>query len=212
MLEKSGNGLVYKQVGSEVVFSLVDLSGKDLSAKRLFTKKKTMADNMWSVLPLEDYNLARPAEPGELGVELLVHARANGRILDHFRIAVGGSRIIDVTTTTGLLFGSEMLPTTAVNFQLRPDEIGLRQNSITSEWIDVVDQIRSRDFLVGDDPEDDDNEELLSLLDTIDDASGTNASVRWAVAVTEQQTLELVLQALPASADTLNGRLMVNYI
>jgi hypothetical protein len=150
-----------------------------------------MAIKTWSVLPLENYSLARLEEPGKLGVELLMHARANGRILDRFRLVVGSSKIKDVATTTNLLFGSEILPATAVNFQLRRVEIGLRQNSTTSEWIDVVGQIRYSDILVGDN-----DEELLSLLDTIDDASGTYTSVRWAVAITEQQTLaELVLQA-----------------
>jgi hypothetical protein len=165
-----------------------------------------MANPAWTVLPLESFELALPEEPGELGAVLLIHARPNGRLMDHFRFSVGGSRILDVVTTTRTLFSSEMLPDTRISFQIRPAEIGIRLNQITSEWIDVVDNIKSRDFLAGDNPDDDDNDELVALLESIEDTSEVNASIRWAIGVTSERTMELVLQALPASADTLNGK------
>jgi hypothetical protein len=117
-----------------------------------------MANPIWITLPLEPFELTVPEEPGEL-----IHARPNGRLMNHFRFSEGGSRILDVVTTTRTLFSSEMLPDTRISFQIRPTEIGIRLNQITTEWIDVI-------------------------------------------GVTSERTMELDLQALPASADTLNGK------
>jgi len=44
----------------------------------------------WIVLPDEEFELAAARDPGQLGVDLLVQARPNGRLLDHFRLVVGG--------------------------------------------------------------------------------------------------------------------------
>jgi hypothetical protein len=48
----------------------------------------------WDVFPAEQIVTAAPRDPGELGMELLVQMRDNGRIQDHFRIAIGGTRLL----------------------------------------------------------------------------------------------------------------------
>ena len=42
----------------------------------------------------EDFELATARDPGILGVELMAQVRPNGCIMDHFRLALGGSHII----------------------------------------------------------------------------------------------------------------------
>jgi hypothetical protein len=49
-----------------------------------------------------------------------------------------------------------------------------------------------------------DNEDLLTLMSGLTDQA--QASVRWAIGATTDNWLELVLQALPASASVLNGK------
>jgi hypothetical protein len=49
------------------------------------------------VFGAEQFETAAPREAGELGLELMAQVRPNGRILDHFRVTLGGSKIIDVS-------------------------------------------------------------------------------------------------------------------
>ena len=49
----------------------------------------------WNILPAEDFEIAVPRDPGEIGVELMAQIRTNGRILDHFRLALGGSNMLE---------------------------------------------------------------------------------------------------------------------
>jgi hypothetical protein len=48
----------------------------------------------WDVFPAEQFDTASPRDPGKLGMELLVQMRDNGRIQDHFRIALGGTKLL----------------------------------------------------------------------------------------------------------------------
>jgi hypothetical protein len=43
---------------------------------------------------MEEFASAAPRNPGELGVEVLAQIRPNGRILDHFRVTLGGSKFL----------------------------------------------------------------------------------------------------------------------
>jgi hypothetical protein len=44
----------------------------------------------WNVVSAEQFATAQPRAAGILGMELLVQARPNGRMLDHFRMSLGG--------------------------------------------------------------------------------------------------------------------------
>jgi hypothetical protein len=169
-----------------------------------------MSTENWPTLPLADYALAAPRAPGELGVELLVQARPSGRLTDHFRFTIDGSKRLTASFTSQLVFLSPMLPASVITIQLRPNEIQFRQNTTTSEWIDLCDGIRARDFLVdleGEDSEEEEsNDDFVALLDSAADKSEVSASVRWALTVNPDGLLALELQALPASAATLNSK------
>ena len=49
----------------------------------------------WDIFPVADFTSASTRNEGELGMELLAQARPNGRVLDHHRVSLGGSRILD---------------------------------------------------------------------------------------------------------------------
>jgi hypothetical protein len=169
----------------------------------------------WTVLPLEDYALAVPGEPGDLGIEMMVQARANGRIMDHYKFVVGGS-VMSVTILSNKVYTADMLPAAALSFQMRPAQIRFRQNMVTSDWIDINDRIRSRDCLVSgqEDEEDEDrNAEFIKLLDGLEDKEGAAASIRWALSARADGMFDLELQSLPASATVLNSKpILAGYV
>ena len=49
----------------------------------------------WNILPAEDFEIAVPRDPGEIGVDLMAQIRNNGRILNHFRLVLGGSKLLE---------------------------------------------------------------------------------------------------------------------
>ena len=51
----------------------------------------------WAVFPAEDFETACPRLPGTLGVELMAQVRPNGRVMDHWRLAIGGSSNLTIT-------------------------------------------------------------------------------------------------------------------
>ena len=50
----------------------------------------------WEAMGAEDFTTAGPRNAGPCGMELLAQVRPNGRILDHYRVTLGGSRILDI--------------------------------------------------------------------------------------------------------------------
>ena len=98
----------------------------------------------WPAFPAADYELAVPRDPGALGVEVMAQARVNGRIVDHFRVAVGGASILRVNFTTRDIYLSERIPVTPLQFEVWPRDVKLRRNMATSEWMDVNTLVASR--------------------------------------------------------------------
>ena len=46
----------------------------------------------WFTFPATDFELAAPRITGDYTVEILAQARPNGRVMDHWRITLGGDR------------------------------------------------------------------------------------------------------------------------
>jgi hypothetical protein len=49
------------------------------------------------VLEADLFATAVPRDPGDLGAEVLAQVRGTGQIADHFRVTLGGSKILDVS-------------------------------------------------------------------------------------------------------------------
>lgn len=165
----------------------------------------------WPCFASEDFEVAVPRDPGLLGLEVMAMARVTGRIVDHFRVAVGGTAILKARFTTRDLFLSESLPQTALIMETWPRDVVLRRNMTTSEWMDVSVLLASNDIEVDGEgargsESPDTNEELLGILRGGKERPSYAASVRWAVTVGSDGLMELNLQGFPAASTTLTGK------
>jgi hypothetical protein len=163
----------------------------------------------WAIFPKDDFALACPRDPDELGAELMVIARPTGRLQDHFRVAIGGSKPLQALFSTKDVFTTALMPEASLQLNVRPAEVKIRRNQTTSEWHDVTSKLKARDILAYrqlDTEDEDDTEDLLELIEQLADKEEVSASYRWAVGVTTGLKLELVLQRLPASAKHLNSK------
>ena len=84
-----------------------------------------------------DFTTGGPRSAGDCGMELLAQVRPNGRILDHFRITLGGSKILNISVPlASLLIGA---PDSGLSIKLAtwPRDIEIKRNMTTSNWADI---------------------------------------------------------------------------
>jgi len=162
----------------------------------------------WLILPAEDFETATARDPGDLGLEVLVQMRPNGRIMDHWRIAVGGSKILEVKVKlSDILPAVAELPAVMMTYQKWPAEIEIRRNMTTSAWADITDLLTANEVHLataeGDVVE---NATAIETLGALRDKAVNSASWRWAICVGESARMELQLQCLPGSAALLTSK------
>ena len=157
----------------------------------------------WEVMAADDFTTARPRNAGLCSMELLAQVRPNGRILDHYRVSLGGSRILDVNCRLAELL---LCPATAelwFKYSVWPRDVDIKRNMSTSAWSDVYNLLASKRASVVDG----ENQLIPSdrLLEDIKEA-GNMAAMRFAVVAGEDAKMQLQLQCLPGSANTLMGK------
>jgi hypothetical protein len=162
----------------------------------------------WDFFPSEDFELAAPRFAGRLGAEIMAQARPNGRVMDHWRVALGGSEILLASTDlTKIIPAASSLPKWRLSYNMWPRDIVIRRNMACSEWTDVLSLIERNDVIIDDNMgEPVLNTLVLGELKKIKSKEPVSASFRWAVVIGCDHSMELQLQSLPASASFLAGR------
>jgi hypothetical protein len=164
----------------------------------------------WDIRPQEDFDLACTAlasseEPAL--VQLLAQLRPTGRILDNFRLSIGGSQILEAELDLGAMIPTETLQGYRLAFQYWPRDIAIRRNMMSSSWQDVPNLVAANNATVLDPtgagvP----SAEFHHILEELPDEGPEGCAIRWAVVVGEDGHLKLQLQSLPSDAPSLNGR------
>ena len=152
---------------------------------------------------MADFTSANPHNVGELGVELLAQARPNGQVLDHFRVTVGGSRIIEAKFHLAKLHLTPVTSPWRMRFQRWPRDLEIRRNMTTTTWESVATLLASREAAIID--EEDQIVATETALEYLE-KEGKMASIRFAVVIGEDTKMQLLLQGLPASAEALMGK------
>ena len=160
----------------------------------------------WDLFNAEDFELAVPRSPGELGVELLALVRPNGRIMDHWRLTIGGSEILEAELhLRELIPTAANLPSVTAVYQLFLAAIDIRRNMTASPWLDLVDLLRANDIVLKEGSEVT-TADVVETLSNLPDKNFASASLRWAVCASDSGRLELQLQSLAATSKYLSGR------
>ena len=152
---------------------------------------------------MADFATACTRNAGELGMELLAQVRPNGRVLDHYRISMGGSRIIDVNAPMSLILAKQRASGLRFRYQVWPKDVTIRRNMTTSLWANVYDLLSARAASVT--QEDGTQVPTEVLLEEMKEAK-SDAAIRFAVVIGEDSRMQLQLQSLPSTAATLMGK------
>ena len=162
--------------------------------------------NEWVVLEMEDFETASPRELSELGMEIMAQVRSSGRIMDHFRIALGGSRTLKPSFAARELFTSSSTPAMTLTWETWPRDIVIRRNMATSEWIDVINLVAANEMMASTPDKPESNAEFMAVVNKQSGKTSFGASIRWAVGVGPDKRMELTLQGLPGTATYLAGK------
>lgn len=161
----------------------------------------------WDVFPAEEYTTATPRNPQELGVELLVQVRPNGRMLDNFRFVIGGSELIELFIPLSAVLNIPDLPAWGLKYSVWGRDITIRRNMATSAWFDAREMVQANEARVVDnDANPIDAKLYLDIGDAAADRGSSSFSLRWAICVGEDNNMQLQLQALPAPESSFSGK------
>jgi hypothetical protein len=163
----------------------------------------------WPHFEAADFELAVPRGSGKAVMELMMQLRPNGRAMDHFRVALGGSCLFDTVIGFGTLLTTTDLQKLQLTFDFWAADVKIRRNMSTSEWYDIYDKVLKNKMKVQHTSgKTVDTEELTAILDLLDRSETflKTASMRYAVVAGPDNKMWLELQGLPGSAKMLNSK------
>jgi hypothetical protein len=162
----------------------------------------------WELFEDKDFSLAAPRLAGDAVLELMAQARPNGRVVDHWRVALGGNKILQADFRMAEICRSSTISAYKLRFQAWPRDVTIRRNMTSSAWMDGEALLKRREFAVYKQgleeacPED----ELLQELAKEEDPSKKAFALRFAVGAGADKLLVLQLQGLPASEASLTSK------
>ena len=159
----------------------------------------------WDLFQMEEFTIAYPRNPGEAGLEVMVQARDNGRLIDHVCVTLHGSLMLKVSVPIGAIFIAADQPAWTLSWDLWPRDIIMRRNMASSAWVDVLTAIQANEIEVTDDKGPIPKEKIEAFFKQGKDKLVLHAAIRWAAGIGEDQRMILILQGLPASASQLEG-------
>ena len=162
----------------------------------------------WEIFEDKDFNLAAPRLAGDAVFELMAQARPNGRVVDHWRVGLGGSKILQADIKLAEMCRTTSISAYKLRFQAWPRDVMIRRNMISSAWLDGEALLKRREFVVSKDGQDEacPEDELLKELAKEEDPTKRAFAIRFAVGVGADKSLNLQLQGLPASESTLTSK------
>jgi hypothetical protein len=164
----------------------------------------------WTILHAQEYETATPRITGDITLQICAQLRPSGRILDHFRVALGGTRILDYEAELSHLIPVNTFKGWRIKGQARLTDIAIRANVFSSAWIDLSTTVAMREMEIFDkDGAQIPAGEFLRILEDLDDDGPSAASYRFAVIIGEDAKPRLQLQSLPASAVLLAGKALL---
>jgi hypothetical protein len=152
------------------------------------------------------FHVDQPPNDAAYTAELFAQVRDNGRILDDFKVVLGGTDCLEAEFSLGKIFTDPTIASHSISIQRWPRDLDLRKGLLSGLWKDFAMLVSTRDASVLD--KDGAGIPASEFLKMIEQAEGGPASgaARWATVLGDNEKLCLQLQGLPAAAAVLNGK------
>ena len=162
----------------------------------------------WDIFEANDFETAPSRTASDLSVEVMAQIRPNGRIMDHWRVATGGTSILEASMDIRTIIpAAANLPKCTLKFQCWPADLGIRRNMTTSPWQDVMTLLAANELTAEDEGgQAVECRDVVVNLQALPVRSVISAVLRWAICVSKDGKLEVQLQCLPAAVNTLSSK------
>ena len=163
--------------------------------------------NDWEYNDLDDFETAPTNVTGDYTFELYVQLRPSGRILDHFRVVLGGSKPLDINVSLTDMIPSDRFKGWRYRTQVHPRDLNLRRNMVSSAWIDTPATLLFNEASIFNaEGEVVPNDVFMAMLDDLPEAGPETVATRYCVTIGADGRPALQFQSLPASAVALSGK------
>ncbi len=165
-----------------------------------------MNDSRYTIEPSSKFRTYNPEheEDNGLGAYFLLQIADSGRAEDHFRFHLSGQDELDVEFAGRDLILARNFRQYLFRAQVHPGELELRQNCVSTAWVDLASMVEEGQLLV----------ELPGTRDAAEsfkvdwaaakaEDPGVGAGLRW-ILLASSDGLKLELQTLPLAAHALN--------
>ncbi len=85
----------------------------------------------------DDFDTASANMVGDYTLEIFAQLRNTGRILDHFRCVLGGSKHLKINASLTDMFPNECFRGWRYRTQKSPSEVVIRKNMFSSAWVET---------------------------------------------------------------------------
>ena len=162
----------------------------------------------WEIFPHTDFEIAAPRLAGDTVMEMMAQVRPNGRCVDNWRIAIGGSKILEADFRLKEICRSTSINPFKLRFQAWPKDVKIRRNMTSSAWYDGLELLARREMVVFKEGSEEPakTEDLLEILEAIEDTGKKAFSIRFGVGVGPDQKLVLELQGMPATEAVMKSK------
>ncbi len=151
----------------------------------------------WDVFPMEEYPTAIARCPGKASIEVMAQARANGRLIDHFKVTINGSEVLNVNFPLSAVFSVADMPDWRIQWDIWPRDIPIRRNMSSSNWADLYSGILSNEIFVFDDKGPVPKDKIEGFFQQGKGKLTLHAAFRWAVGISDDLRMMVGLYALP---------------
>ena len=147
---------------------------------------------------------ASPRQAEHTDAHLLLQTNASGQAIEGFRVALDGAAV-DADFWARDILEVQHLKKFRLRYEIRPEDIDLRPNTLSSRWEDIDDLLAQGTVSAFEgEGREDKNAIARKMLDAARHLDNdTGASLRWIVQAEGNRGLKLVLQCLPRPASRL---------
>ena len=157
MCKKKSASIVIWKIHKKPFQPLLSLPSKRAVIQKILQKLQTInfkygvSPGKWFISDAGEFDTARPRAASECCMEVMAQVRANGRVMEHWRIATRGTALLKVSIDLATIIPAlGELPKCTLLYEMWPADLGIRRNMTTSPWQDISALLLANELTVTD--------------------------------------------------------------
>jgi hypothetical protein len=161
----------------------------------------------WVFNDLDEFDTAPTNVKGDYTLEIYAQLRPTGRMLDHYRAVLGGSKHLEINANLMDMIPTDRFKGWRYRTQKHPNEVIIRRNMFSSAWVDTPTTLLFNEATVYN-AEDEvvANDVFMAMLEELPESGPETVATRYCIVIGADRRPALQFQSLPTSAVVLSGK------